>query len=205
MKQRKSHAQVVSLVAFAFCISCFLGCAGVLETLETASTPKVSVAPAASVHIKFPTNSLSAPDFYPTEVNVKDFQGETFLQVVGKYGREFYGWNIGKEQMASKIYERIIPNYVRQITNLAGPDFDLQGFDITVKTNIVTDQQMLFNEDFYHKTGKRVGPFPAPRDIELFEYYVSADVAKQYTEFRINTSELRANMMIIIGNSKRIP
>lgn len=195
----RTRLLAVFVIGFALIFS---GC--VPTTIGTRG-PSVIIDPRAQAYISFPADDLSSPDFRVKEVTVKSFQGKDWLQISGQYGYEFYAWNITKEQIASNVYDKIIPDYVRKISGLFGPDIALTGFDVTVNADIITDKEMFFNEQFYEKTGKRVGPFPSPRSVEAINFYVTSELANQYKNFEIDNMTLRKNMMIIIDNQKRIP
>ncbi len=189
---------VIFIIGVAFIFS---GCIPTTGTIR----PTVNIDPRAQTYISFPADNFSAPNYRVTDVSIKSFQGKDWLQISGNYGYEFYGWNISKEEMVSTVYDKIIPDYVRKISSMFGSDIALTGFDITVNTNIITDKQMLFNEQFYEKTGKRVGPFPSPRSVSAIDFYVTKETANQYKNFEIDNMNLRTKMIIIIDNQKRIP
>jgi hypothetical protein len=165
----------------------------------------VAVDPSARAYVSFPAERLSTGNFSADKVTLKSFQGADWLQIGGQFGLEYYGWNASKEYIASDVYNRMIPDYVRQISGLFGPNMPPTGFNITARTNVILDKQMHFNEILYSKTGKRMGPFPSPRAVETIDFYVDKNTADRYKDFRIDNRNLRANMVIVIDNQERIP
>lgn len=131
-------------------------------------------------------------------------EGYIFLSIDLSYNSLYYGWNTNEDSRRRGIEEGfLIPTSQILASIFSGPE-GFYGYNINVKVTRVEDKQQLFNEQFYYKTGKRVGPFPAPRLNENFNYYISGKAANLFTKARISESELRQRMSILLDNSKII-